>query len=204
MVGLPQPAIAIDDLAPGSTGSEAMILAEAQRDPAAFAPLYEAYFQAVYRYCYARLGDWQAAEDAASQTFTNALSALPRFREDGHPGSFRAWLFTIAHNVVISQHRARGKGQPRPLTAAWDIADAAPSPEDAAVAAEASRSIHTVLAHLTGEQPQVVELRLAGLTDAEIARIIGRRHGAVRAVQYRALLKLRTLLGPGSEESSHA
>ena len=202
MVGLPQPAIAMDDAVPGLTGSEALVIARAQRDPAAFAPLYETYFDAVYRYCHARLGDGQAVEDAASQVFTNVLAALPRYRAVDRPGAFRSWLFTIAHNVVVNQHRSRGRRQIGSLTDAGDVVDAAPTPEDAAVAAEARQTIQTVLGHLTDEQRQVVELRLAGLTDAEIAGVIGRKHGAVRAAQYRALLKLRTLLATEPEEPS--
>ena len=202
MVGLPQPAIAMDDVAPGHVGSEALVIARAQREPAAFAPLYETYFDAVYRYCHARLGDGQAAEDATSQIFTNALAALPRYRADERRGACRSWLFTIAHNVVVNQHRTRGR---RPLAMpadAGDLPDVAPSPEDEAVAAESRQTVQAVMVHLTDEQRQVVELRLAGLSDAEIAHVIGRKHGAVRAAQYRALLKLRTLLVSGPKESS--
>lgn len=202
MVGLPQPAIAMDDAASGLTRAEALIIARAQRDPAAFAPLYELYFDAVYRYCHARLGDGQAAEDAASQVFTNALAALPRYRAVERPGAFRSWLFTIAHNVVVNQHRSRGRRPQTTLDDAGDLPDAAPSPEDEAVAAEARQTVQAVLGQLTEDQRRVVELRLAGLTDIEIARVIGRKHGAVRAAQYRALLKLRTLLAPGPEEPS--
>jgi RNA polymerase sigma factor (sigma-70 family) len=167
MVGLPQPAIAMDDLSPGITGSEALLIARAKRDPAAFAPLYEMYFNAVYRYCHARLRDGQAAEDAASQIFTNALAALPRYRADERPGAFRSWLFTIAHNVVANHDRSRGRCPLAPLADAGNLPDAVPSAEDQAVAAEARQTIHTVLEHLTDEQHQVVEPRLAGLTDAE-------------------------------------
>lgn len=202
MVGLPQPAMAMGDAAADLTGSEAWVIARAQRDPAAFAPLYEAYFDAVYRYCHARLGDGQAAEDAASQVFTNALAALPRYRADERPGAFRSWLFTIAHNVVANQHRSRARRPVGSLADADEVVDAGPSPEDEAVAVEARQTIQSVLGHLTEEQRRVVELRLAGLTDVEIARVIGRKHGAVRAAQYRALLKLRTLLTPGPEEPS--
>ena len=202
MVGLPQPAMAMGDAAADLTGSEAWVIARAQRDAAAFAPLYEAYFDAVYRYCHARLGDGQAAEDAASQVFTNALAALPRYRADERPGAFRSWLFTIAHNVVANQHRSRARRPVGSLADADEVVDAGPSPEDEAVAVEARQTIQSVLGHLTEEQRRVVELRLAGLTDVEIARVIGRKHGAVRAAQYRALLKLRMLLAPGPEEPS--
>jgi RNA polymerase sigma-70 factor (ECF subfamily) len=204
MVGLPQPEITLDDTAPEITGAEALLVARAQRDPAAFAPLYEAYFDAVYRYCYHRLGDWSAAEDAASLVFTNALAALPRFRTYGRSGSFRSWLFAIAHNVVVNHHRAQGRRQAIALVEAHTVPDRSPSPEEEAVAAETSRSVHALLSQLTHDQRQVVELRLAGLTDAEIASVLGRRHGAIRAAQYRALLKLRALFAAGGEEARHA
>ena len=51
----------------------------------------------------------------------------------------------------------------------------------------------------------MLELRLAGLTDAEIARVLGRSHGAIRSIQFRAVARLRTLLGAeaGGEETGH-
>jgi RNA polymerase sigma-70 factor (ECF subfamily) len=193
----------MNDTAPAIVGSEALQVARAQRDPAAFAPLYETYFDPVYRYCYARLGDGQAAEDAASLVFTRALAALPRFRLDGRAGSFRSWLFTIAHNVVANQHRERSRRPVTPLADAAELHDRSPSPEDAALSEETRRSIHAVLAQLTDDQRRVIELRLAGLTDKEIATVLGRKHGAVRAAQYRAVIRLRALLGNTEQEASH-
>ena len=83
---------------------EVAIIALAKRDPAAFAPLYQEYLGPVYRYCYRRLGSREAAEDATSLVFERALRALPTFRG----ASFRAWLFTIAHNAVTDAYRRRG------------------------------------------------------------------------------------------------
>jgi RNA polymerase sigma-70 factor (ECF subfamily) len=83
---------------PDTDRDDDALVARAREDRRAFAPLYERYFDAVYRYCYHRLGNWTDAEDATSLVFANALGALPRFRD--HAGSFRSWLFTIAHNVV--------------------------------------------------------------------------------------------------------
>jgi DNA-directed RNA polymerase specialized sigma24 family protein len=57
------------------------------------------------------------------------------------------------------------------------------------------RIVRTLLAALTPEQSQVIELRLAGLTEVEIAHALGRRPGAVRAAQFRAVGRLRALLG---------
>lgn len=73
----------------------------ARRDPRAFGALYEKYVTQVYRFCYVRLRNEFAAEDATSQTFLKALQALPQFRD----GMFAAWLFRIAHNVVTDVFR---------------------------------------------------------------------------------------------------
>jgi RNA polymerase sigma-70 factor (ECF subfamily) len=188
---------------PATSGvTDALLVARAQHDPAAFAPLYELYFDPVYRYCYYRLGSWEAAEDATSVVFTNVIAALPRFRL--RAGSFRSWLFTIAHNAVLNQVRADRRRTVRPLADAGEIEDDAPSPEARAVAAEASRMVRAVLYKLSPDQRQVIELRLAGLTDAEISRVLGRKPGTIRVTQYRALLRLRTLLIPEREEAGDA
>ena len=204
MLGLSPPAIATDASSPPTAVTDALLVARAQRDPAAFAPLYEAYFDPVYCYCYHRLGSWEAAEDAASLVFTNALAALSRYRVDGRSGSFRSWLFVIAHNVVANRHRAASPRPVLPLTDADDVPDAAPSPEEAALAAEASRSVHAVLGQLPPEQRRVLELRLAGLTDTEISRVLGRTHGAIRTTQYRAVIRLRALLATERGEAQDA
>jgi RNA polymerase sigma-70 factor (ECF subfamily) len=204
MLRLSSPATPAAESSPPTAVSDALLVVRAQRDPAAFAALYDTYFDAVYRYCYHRLGNWDAAEDAASLVFTNALAALPRFRIDNRSGSFRSWLFCIAHNVVANQYRATSLRPVVPLTEADDVVDAAPSPEEAALTAEASRSVHAALRQLPPEQRQVLELRLAGLTDAEISQVLGRSRGAVRTAQYRILLRIRALLIPERGETHDA
>jgi RNA polymerase sigma factor (sigma-70 family) len=79
------------------------LVERAQRDPAQFAALYDRYLDPIYAYCYRRLGTRELTEDATSQVFLQALAALPKFRAH----SFRAWLYTIAHNVVVDIHRER-------------------------------------------------------------------------------------------------
>ena len=54
---------------------------------------------------------------------------------------------------------------------------------------------------LPPEQARPLELRLAGLNDAEIARVLGRSHGAVRVAQHRALRRLRALLEAAGKET---
>ncbi len=91
---------------PGATFSDDAVDALAARalhDPEAFTTLYRTYALDVYRYCYRRLHDREAAEDATSQTFFNAYSGLRRLGAK----PFRPWLFAIAHNVVVDAHRNR-------------------------------------------------------------------------------------------------
>ncbi len=133
---------------------EAALIEAAKRHPPAFAPLYERYFDLIYRYAYHRLGNQDRAADATSQVFIKALSALPAFRS----GSFRSWLFTIAHNVVID---AAQRTKPEyALPAGWDRADPDPSPEDVAVGRDEHRRLAHLLSHLTTDQREVIELYL--------------------------------------------
>jgi RNA polymerase sigma-70 factor (ECF subfamily) len=166
-------------------------VARARVDRAAFAPLYTRYFDPVYRYCYRRLGSHEAAADAVSLVFANALAALPRY----HDGPFAAWLFTIARNVVANSYRSsRSQSQ---LDEAAELPDTGPSPEELAIAADERRTLLALLARLPEEQRQVVELRLSGLSGPEIAHALGRSHGAVKVAQFRAIARLRTLMtGP--------
>ena len=96
---------ASDHPAPSPTLDEHDEIARAKRNPTAFGPLYERYVDAVYTYCARRVDDPEHAADLTATIFTRALAALPRYREDG--GSFRSWLFSIAHNAVIDSYRTR-------------------------------------------------------------------------------------------------
>lgn len=164
----------------------------AQADLVEFARLYDKYIDAIYAYCRRRLDTVPLAEDATSQTFTKALATVPSFREGS--GTVRSWLFAIAHNVVLDQIRRLNRRAIRPLDEALNLIDDAPSPEAAALANEAHRELTGALAWLTDEQRAVVELRLAGLTGPEIADVLNISHTAVRALQRRALLRLRGAL----------
>ena len=183
----------------GDDGGEAEIIARAKADRRDFAPLYARYLEPVYRFCYRRLGDQEAAEDATSQTFYNALAALPRFRG----GSFRAWLFTIAHNATTDVLRRRRPQQP--LAEAAEPADGDPTPEEAAVARDERRNLRALVSRLSEDQRQVIELRLAGFTGPEIADLLGRSPAAVKMLQFRALERLRVLsrVATGAEEVPH-
>jgi RNA polymerase sigma-70 factor (ECF subfamily) len=174
---------------------DADLVAAARRERRAFAPLYERYRDDVLRYCFYRLGDWDDAADAAQQVFANALAALPRFVDRGD--TFRPWLFRIAHNEVCSRQVRRSRRPQSALQDAGEIVDTAPSPEELAIAADDHERLRAMLAHLPPDRRRVCELRFAGLTDKEIARILGKSDGAVRTAQSRAIAQLRVLMGSG-------
>lgn len=175
---------------PGGDAAERELVAHAKRDPAAFAALYARYADRVYWYAYRRLGDRDAAEDATSRTFEKALAALPACRDD----RFRPWLFALARNAVTDALREHLRRADAPLNAAADVADARPLPADLAQADEGQRRVSALLARLPEGQRQIVGLRLAGLTGAEIAQTLGRTHVAVRVAQLRAYRRLRDIL----------
>jgi RNA polymerase sigma-70 factor (ECF subfamily) len=177
----------VDEPEEGNTGEDALVL-RAQSDPEAFADLYQRHFADVYRYCQRRLGHSEAAADATSQVFTQAFAALKRYRG----GTFRGWLFTIAHNTTVDATRRR-----RPQTtldAAAEIVDGSPNPEDRVMAREAEETLSKLLAQLPPNQRSVVELRLAGLTGQEIATVLNISLSAAKALQFRAYSRLRSLL----------
>lgn len=177
--------------APDTGLSDVDLVVAARRERAAFAALYQRYVDPVYRYCSRCLGDQHAAEDATSVIFTKALAAFGTCQE----AHFRSWLFSIAHNVIVDMRRSRQQWEP--LLAAEELPDAATwvSPEAQALEADDARTVRDLLQHLSPDQRELLELRLSGLTDIEIARALGRSHGAVRTSQYRALARLRAIAG---------
>ena len=172
-----------------SATDEGTLIDAARTDPRAFAVLYHRHVSAIYRFCYRRLGTKEAAEDATAQVFTKALGGLAGYRG----GSFRGWLFAIAHHVVVDEVRMTRSDVP--LTAAAASIDPGPGPEEVVVHAEAGRTVRALLVQLPPEQRRVLELRLAGLSGVEIAVALGRSHGTIRSLQHRTLVRLRTLLG---------
>jgi len=180
-------------IAPVLTDIELVRLAKADRQ--AFGLLYDRYVDRVYRYCYRRLRTREAAEDATSQTFVRAMTAIDSHR-DGT--SFPAWLFTIAERIVIDIWRRQ-----RPQASIDDVPesiDRDPTPEEAALDAEGRDAVHALLRHLPDDQRRAIELRLADLTGPEVAQVMGRPPGAVKMLQFRAITTLRRLLGASLDE----
>lgn len=162
-----------------------------RRDAQAFGELYQRHLKQIYRYIYYKLGNPTEAEDLTEQTFLKAWEAIERFREQGVP--FSAWLFRLAHNLVIDYHRTRHEALP--LDEAIDAEDRQPGPEHMAEVRLDVDTLQKAIARLTPEQQQVIILRfIQGLSHSEVATIMGKNEGAIRGLQHRALATLHLLL----------
>lgn len=171
-------------VAPG----EDALVAAARRDRGQFAELYERYSVPVYRFCFLRLSDRQAAEDATSEVFLRAMRGLDGFRG----GDFLAWLYAIARNVVASSYRAR---KPREsLDAATGLADLSEGPEDLAMLQAERAALRRAVEDLPDAQRQVIELHLAGWSLKDSARAMGKTTDAVKMLRFRAVQGLRDTL----------
>jgi RNA polymerase sigma-70 factor (ECF subfamily) len=156
-------------------------------DRVAFVALYRRYADAVYRYHVRHVGDHDEAEDLTAATFDRALAAFDRYREQG---SAAAWLFAIARHARLDHQR---RLRPRVgLAQAGSVADAAPSPDERALRAEAARELRQLVAALPADQQEALALRFfAGLSTAEAAAALGRSEGAVKMLVHRAVAALR-------------
>lgn len=173
-----------------ATDIHALVERAVRRDAEAFGALYDAYLDPIYRYLYYRLGNQSETEDLCEQVFLKAWQAIGRFRWQGKP--FSAWLFRLAHNALVDHLRTR-----KPTLPLDEVhADSASADHDWVSARLEAEELAAALARLTEEQRQVILLRfVSGLENAEIAEVMGKREGAVRALQLRGLQALRRILG---------
>lgn len=177
----------------GAEPTDAELAIRAPHDPAAFQLIYDRHFDAVFRFCYYRCGDWAEAEDLTHDVFLRAFRGLPHFRAGTHEESVRAWIFTIARRETANHWRYRSRHPSDPLTAADFVAASGPTPEEAALALDDHRLLWNLIAQLKPAQRSLLELRLAGLKDVEIARELQRSHDAIRAEQSRIIKRLRAM-----------
>lgn len=153
--------------------------------------LYDQYYMKIFQFCYLRTGDRPASEDLASDVFLEALRGIRSYRYRGLP--FSAWLYRIARNLTADHLRRRAR---RPTVALEDESnDARLQEADQTEQFALSQDVQAALRQLTDDQQRVVILRFfQGLSHEETAAIMGRRSGAVRVLQNRALNSLRRVM----------
>jgi RNA polymerase sigma-70 factor (ECF subfamily) len=157
-------------------------VADARRE---LAEIYNSHAPRIFRYIYHRLGDQALAEDLTSEVFVRFL------RSHTTPDNLSAFLYRTAHNLIVDHLRCHRPAQLLDEEVVADHADPAHLVEDEMKRARLRRA----LARLTAEQQQVIVLKfLEGFSNEEIARILVKPIGAIKALQYRGLATLRVLL----------
>ena len=167
-----------------------------QGDAEAFGLLYDHYVTMVHRYVYHRVGDRATAEDVTSETFVRALRRIDSLSFQGR--DVGAWLVTIARNIVLD-HVKSSRYRLEVSTADMRDADqATDGPEDAVVAHLTNRELLACVQQLGSEQQECIVLRfIHGLSVSETAEIMGKKDGAIKALQHRAVRRLAGLVPDG-------
>lgn len=153
-----------------------------------FAELYRALARPVAAFL--RVRGVPDVEDVTSEVFLAAFAGLGRF--DGDMTDFRTWLFTIARRRAVDHYRRAGR---RPVTQALEPEldpRSVPSAEQTALAEIGDQRVVALLSTLSPDQRDVLLLRIvADLTVDQVAQVVGKRPGAVKALQRRGLDRLR-------------
>ncbi len=173
--------------------SESRLIERAKaHDAEALSELYRRHANAIFRYVYYRVGDQAVAEDMVGEVFVRALEGLASYRDTGRP--FEAWLYRIAQARVVDYYRQQTRRQTAPLDERLAAGDEL-EPSLVAAQKDESRRTWEAVNDLTEDQQQVISMRfIAGYSTQEVARLLGKTEGAVKALQHRALASLRRLL----------
>ena len=176
-------------LMPNLSGPELITLAQ-RGDMEAIGALYDVHCQAVFRYFKARLGHQQTAEDLTGEVFRRMLAGLPQYRAIDLP--FRAWLFRIAHNLLVDHYRRESGRTMVPLQEAENASEDEIDPASVVEQKLTMEYAYQALSDLEPSQRDVLALRfLSGLSLKETAFAMGRTEDAIKALQRRGLAALR-------------
>lgn len=157
----------------------------------AFTLIYDELVKPVYRYIFYRVEE-AVAEDLTEDTFLKVWQNLKKYKKGKHP--FSSWVFRIAHNLVVDHYRKNK------TTEEIDEKFADPkesnNPANQANVKLTQIRLRKVIRKLPENYQQVIVLKYINeLDNKEIAHAIGKSEATVRTIQFRALEKLRGLLG---------
>ena len=154
----------------------------------AFERLYRSSRDDVYAYAAGLLRDPAAAEEVTATAFERAYRKRARF--DPRRGEPRAWLFGIARNAALDELRSRGR---QAELAADELAAGAAEPvEETVERSERRLALEAALAGLDAADRELIALKhFAGLTNAELASVLGVSESNAGTMLHRAVQKLR-------------
>ncbi len=174
------------------TRSDADLLRQAARDPAAFRLVYDRHVGSVHAFLRRRTGDPAAAFELTAETFARAWLGRERFADQGVGAA--PWLFGIARNVLAGSVRDRAIQRTARLRVGLDAAENVAAPRDRWLAG-LDEDLAAALAQLPEGHRRAIEMRvLGGDSYAGVARDLGVSPGAARVRVHRGLVALRRLL----------
>jgi RNA polymerase sigma-70 factor (ECF subfamily) len=146
----------------------------------------------LYRYIYYKVQNREEAQDITQETYIRAISYLEK--NQGQVMNIGGYLKTIAINIIRDQWRKKKRwGNPINIE---DINPEKLAKEDFTEEVNDRQVVEVAMQQLSKEQQEVITLRIMkGYSSAETARIMGRKEGTIRVMQYRALQALSELLG---------
>ena len=170
--------------------SEEELIERAKKDPVAFGVLYERHVDQIYQYIFYRTGNRQDAEDLTARTFFRALDKIDGYTYRGVP--FSAWLYRIAHNLVANWHRDTSRRQVVSLDELVTRSSRREEPASLAEEREDRSLLLQAARRLPPERQQLLILKFVEqMTNAEIAKVMGRTEGAIKSLYHRTLVALR-------------
>lgn len=192
-----------------------------QGDQQAVGLLYDAYVEPLYRFCLSRVGNETDAEDLVEEIFIKVMKAVSGFEwrplapltssagggdgkadaaaqggtvETEERSPFRAWLFRIARNHVVSHYRRSALRTTIGEVPDW-IADGQRGPAELAETSITIREIFIAVEQLPPAQREVIQLRFgAGMTVAETAEALEKHETNVKVLQHKGIKRLKEIL----------
>ncbi len=156
----------------------------------AFGVLYEKYIDQIYNYIYFRTSNGKDAEDICSRVFIRALNHIERYEDRGYP--FSAWLYRIAHNLVVNWYRDKERSEEISLTEEYPSPAMNGSVEDRIENEDERETLLQIIRDLPEDRKELLILKhVEGLTNFEIGEIMDRTEGAIKALYHRTLESLR-------------
>ena len=145
------------------------------------------FYSKIYRFVYYRVNAVEDAEDITSEVCLRVIKSIHEQK-----GSFYAWIFRIASNMITDYYRRRGV-RSNVESAEDSIEEMADADSNQSELVE-QQELRQALKRLTEDQQEVIVLKfIEGYETDEIAVLLGKSAGAIRAIQFRAITALRNL-----------
>jgi RNA polymerase sigma-70 factor (ECF subfamily) len=160
----------------------------------AFGEIYNMYLDRIYRYVFYQVNDSMTAEDITEEVFLKAWKAIGTCK--GKEKTFLSWLYRIAHNQLINTLRDNNRITSLEKDISREFAD---SKQEIDTSTDCHELLETI-SYLPENQKQIIILKfIEGLDNREISKIIGKKEGAIRISQMRALATIREKFLRGAE-----